>query len=575
METYMDRLSAWRTALAFSSEEERQALEKIAADPSLAEESFHRFLEFGTAGMRGTIGLGTNRMNIYMVRRATQGFAKYLNAAGLAKQGVAIAYDSRLYSDVFAKEVALILAKNGVKAYLYSTLHSVPQLSYTVLKLHCAGGIVITASHNPPEYNGYKVYGQDGGQLASEDAESVTKYIDGIEDYLSILPMSEEAALEEGLLVYIGEDIDKLYYQDVLALIQDKTSLAKQASSLKVVYTPLFGSGARPVTHLLNSMGIDLYVVSAQTEPNPAFPGLSAPNPENKESFILATRLANEVGADLILATDPDCDRLGVAVRNDEGDFAILSGNQIGCLLLEYLLRIRRPDFLGGEFAVRSIASTPMADKIAAHYGVEMRTVLTGFKYIAEQIKLSLQNGEGRFIFGFEESYGFLGGTFVRDKDAAMASVLLTEAACSYKNQGIGLYTALKHLYETYGYYAEKVLSLTLSGIHGIEKIGRAVESLRTNMPEQIAGFPVTTVSDFLINRKKCITTGEISPLSLPKTNMLIFDFPDGQVIFRPSGTEPKLKAYLSYVASSKAEGDAILKKLFQWAMDELQSRTE
>ncbi len=573
METYKKHVKEWQAAFASHTEEERQELEKLAKDPTQVQDSFYRFLEFGTAGMRGILGLGTNRMNTYTVRRATQGFAQYLLQSGHADGGVAIAYDSRQNSDVFAKEAALILAANRIKTFLYSTLHSVPQLSYTVLKLHCAGGIVITASHNPPEYNGYKVYGPDGGQLGTEDALHVTNCINAVKNYLALQPMSEQAALDTGLLTYIGPEIDAQYYKDVLSLVIDKEAVAEQAPALKVIYTPLFGSGNKPVTHLLRSMGVNISVLEAQAEPDPTFPGISAPNPENKEAFTLANREASREKADFVIATDPDCDRLGVAVKDENKEYTLLSGNQIGCILMDYILRMRKPQFTGGEFVVESIVSTPLADSIAQEYGVEMRHVLTGFKYIAEQINLSLTSGKGKFVFGFEESFGYLGGTFVRDKDAAMAAVLLSEAACSYKKQGLSLYGALNALYKKHGYYAEKVLSLTLSGMHGDEKIRRAVDSLRSDKPQSIIDSPVTAVSDFLTGIRET-TAGETSLLTLPKTNMLLFEFPNGRIIFRPSGTEPKLKAYITYVASDREKGEETVETLFNWAIDDLRLRT-
>ncbi|MBQ9941842.1 MAG: phospho-sugar mutase [Christensenellaceae bacterium] len=549
---YKEHLAQWTAAL--SGTEYAPEMEKLAADPALAEDSFYQFLEFGTAGMRGTLALGTNRMNIFTVRRATQGLAEYLKAAGKCEQGVCIAYDSRINSDVFAAETARVLATNGVKVYLYETLHSVPQLSFTILHLQCAAGVVITASHNPPEYNGYKVYGADGGQLATEDAATVTGFINKVEDYLTAVPMELSEAIEKGIVTMIGKEIDEAYFAKVKSLLIDPSVIASQADNLKVVYTPLYGTGNVPVCRLLSDIGIkNLQVVEEQRLPNGNFPGLSAPNPENREVFTKAFELANASGANMIIATDPDCDRMGVAVRTGSGEFVVLTGNQIGCILMDYILRAKKPAFTGDEFVVKSVVSTTMADAIAAYYGAEMRNVLTGFKFIAEQIKLSEQSGKGKFCFGFEESYGYLSGTFVRDKDAAMASMLLTEAACYYDAQGMTLYDALQALYARHGFFKEAVISLTLSGMEGIAKIKGAVEALRKDPPKAVGEFKFTTLSDFATGVKTDLSSGETAPIGLPATNMLYFEFDGGRMILRPSGTEPKLKAYVSVVNADEA----------------------
>ena len=560
---YMDHTatySYWKKALAgtvFSAE-----LSAMENDEEVMRDSFGADLEFGTAGMRGIIGMGTNRMNIFTVRRATQGLADYLNSVGKAGGGVAIAYDSRRMSDVFAKETALVLAANGVKVYLYDSLHSVPQLSYTILKLHCAAGVVITASHNPPEYNGYKVYGPDGGQVAVEAASVITSFINAVDDIFSIRPMPESEAGQNGLLRYIGQDIDDMYVSDVHSIIINKEIVEQERGSLKIVYTPLFGTGNVPVRRLLSKMGIqNLAVVEEQLMPNGDFPGLSAPNPENKEVFTLAFQKADEIGADMILATDPDCDRLGVAVRRGE-DWDILTGNQIGCILMDYILSARAARRKGDEFVVKSIVSTSMADAIAAHYGVEMRNVLTGFKFIAEQIQLAQESGKGTFCFGFEESYGFLCAPFVRDKDAAMASQMLTEAACYYHSKSMTLKDALDALYEKYGCFREKTISITLSGLAGIAKIKEAVAALREQPLASIDGRRFTSVSDFKTGIVKNLVTGTEQPTGLPAADMIIYGFDNGRMILRPSGTEPKLKCYLSFMSRDETEADAVLERL-------------
>lgn len=559
--SYKDTYAAWSAAL--KGTEYEGELAQIGADDALCEDSFYKPLEFGTAGMRGTIGLGTNRMNIFTVRQATKGLADYINEIGGADRGVAIAYDSRLYSDRFALETALVLCQNGVKVYLYECLHSVPQLSYAVLKLGCIAGVVITASHNPPQYNGYKVYGEDGGQLAVEDAATVTGYIEKSTDIFSVAPMEQKAAEEAGLLHFIGKEIDEQYYQDVLSVCINRSAIDAQKDSLNIVYTPLHGTGNIPVRTVLGRLGFQhLYVVKEQELPDPKFPTVSAPNPEDPAAFVLATELANQVGADMLLATDPDCDRLGVAVRQKDGSFQVLTGNQIGVLLLDYILSQKTGDRKGDEFVVKSIVSTEMADVIAARYGVELRRVLTGFKFIAEQIKLSERTGKGTFLFGFEESFGYLSGTFVRDKDACIAATLTTEMACYYAEKGMNLYDALCALYEKYGYFDEKVLSKTLAGKEGIAKIQGAVKTVRANAPKEIAGYPITAYADYLLQKQVNCATGEESAITLPQSDVLSYQIDGGSFILRPSGTEPKLKAYLSASGKTQAEADEKFDKL-------------
>ena len=523
------------------------------------ESCFGASLQFGTAGLRAVIGMGTNRMNIFTVRRSTQGLADYLNSVG-AKKGVAIAYDSRRMSDVFAKETALVLAANGIKAYLYSTLHSVPQLSFTILHLGLDAGVVITASHNPKQYNGYKVYGPDAAQIGVAPAAAVTKAIENTADYFDIKTMDEQTALDAGLLEYIGESMDEVYFGKVLSLL-DLNLIKQNADKLSIVYTPLFGSGFVPVTNILKRMGVTLYVVEEQSQPNSSFPGLSAPNPENAESFEKAIALAKEKDASLILATDPDCDRLGLAIREKNGGYQILSGNQIGCLLLDYVISKHSDSLRGDEFTVKSIVSSPMADVIAEQNGVEMRSVLTGFRFIGEQIRLAQESGKGKFLFGFEESYGYLAGTFVRDKDASIACALCVEMACYYHAKGMTPGDALDAMYEKYGYFAEKVISLTLDTLDGIARIKNAVNTLRENSPSCIASRTVLSLGDYL-NGTITKSDGAVLNTGLPETNMLIFELDGGRLILRPSGTEPKLKAYCSARGDSRESAEQYLGEL-------------
>lgn len=563
-------------AQALKGTEYEAEINAIGADEKLMEDSFYQNLEFGTAGMRGVIALGTNRMNVFTVRKATQGLANYINEIGGADRGVAIAYDSRKNSDVFAKETALVLCNNGIKVFLYDCLHSVPQLSYTILKLNCIAGVVITASHNPKIYNGYKAYGADGGQLAVEDAKTVTGYIEAIDDVFAVKGMDEKEALEKGLLKYIGDDVDQMYYKDVLTLVINKEVIDKQKDTLNVVYTPLHGSGNKPVRHVLGELGIKkLAVVKEQEMPDPEFPTVSAPNPEQPDAFRLAIPLANEVGANMILGTDPDCDRLGVVVRDDNNEFKVLTGNQIGCLLMDYILSQKQKDFCGDEFVVKSIVSTPMAVTIAKHYGVELRDVLTGFKFIAEQIKLSQQTGKGHFLFGFEESYGFLSGTFVRDKDACIGALMVTEMTCYYAEKGMTLYQALQALYAKYGYYKEKVLSKTLSGIEGIAKIKQAVETIRAEAPSKIGDFTVTAVRDYQLQKRTDLQTGAVTPIDLPQSNVIFFELGGDSFVLRPSGTEPKLKAYVTAAAATDAEAEEKFEKLLKTVSDLMDDLTK
>ena len=549
---YIQEFKKWQEKL----ENTPYASELASMTEAEKESCFGASLQFGTAGLRAVIGMG---MNIFTVRRSTQGLADYLNSVG-AKKGVAIAYDSRRMSDVFAKETALVLAANGIKAYLYSTLHSVPQLSFTILHLGLDAGVVITASHNPKQYNGYKVYGPDAAQIGVAPAAAVTKAIENTADYFDIKTMDEQTALDAGLLEYIGESMDEVYFGKVLSLL-DLNLIKQNADKLSIVYTPLFGSGFVPVTNILKRMGVTLYVVEEQSQPNSSFPGLSAPNPENAESFEKAIALAKEKDASLILATDPDCDRLGLAIREKNGGYQILSGNQIGCLLLDYVISKHSDSLRGDEFTVKSIVSSPMADVIAEQNGVEMRSVLTGFRFIGEQIRLAQESGKGKFLFGFEESYGYLAGTFVRDKDASIACALCVEMACYYHAKGMTPGDALDAMYEKYGYFAEKVISLTLDTLDGIARIKNAVNTLRENSPSCIASRTVLSLGDYL-NGTITKSDGAVLNTGLPETNMLIFELDGGRLILRPSGTEPKLKAYCSARGDSRESAEQYLGEL-------------
>lgn len=551
--SYKENYLAWLNNKALDGSL-RSQLEAIAGDEQEQEERFYTELEFGTAGIRGIIGAGTNRINVHVVRRATQGLADYLNTiAGAGERGVAIAYDSRHMSDVFARETALVLAKNGIKAYLYSTLHSVPQLSFTIRHLGCIAGVVITASHNPPEYNGYKVYWEHGGQVGPEQADEILKYIRRA-DYFAVQPMDEQAALDSGLLKMIGPEVDEEYYKATMSLRLAPEVTAARGGEMKLVYTPLHGSGCVPVKEILRRIGLgSVSVVKEQEEPDGSFPTVKAPNPEDPNAFTLAYELANKVGADLILGTDPDSDRLGAAVRKKDGRFAVLTGNQIGSILIHYILSTLKEQGRLPEngLVVKSIVSTMMADAICAHYGVEIRHVLTGFRFISEQIAECERTGDREFIFGFEESYGFLKGSFARDKDAICAAMMLAEAAVVYAGQGKNLYDVLQEMYAMYGYYGEAVKSYTLKGKEGIEKIGSAMEAMRGAPMDTVGGIKVLSFEDLKKGTVR-YNDGRVEQAKLPVSNVLRFFLEeDCWICVRPSGTEPKLKLYIGGKAES------------------------
>lgn len=538
----MDRSTyeSWKRALCGTEFED----ELIGLSGEALEDAFYGYLEFGTAGMRGKLGLGINRMNTFTVRRSTQGLANFIKAEGLSEKGVAIAYDSRNMSREFAYETACLLADNGIKVYLYETLHSVPQLSFTILELGCAAGVVITASHNPKEYNGYKVYGADGGQVAPADAEKITKYIEEVDDYLDI-KVSRDISGKENITL-IGEEIDNIYYEKLMGILSHKDALEKHAKELRVVYTPLHGAGNVPVRHMLNKIGIEqVFVVGEQEEPNGDFPTVLVPNPESRDSYRLAFELAKEKNANLIIATDPDSDRMGAAVLDSEENWHLLSGNEIGCLLMDHILSGKGRE---GGFVVDSVVSTLMADEVASRYGVPLTKVLTGFRFIAEQIKI---RPEEKFLFGFEESFGYLAGDFVRDKDGIQAAMLIAEAACAYMEKGMTLYDAVCAMYKNFGYYSDEVISITRSELGGMEKIKAAVAEMREHNPVEIGEYAVREVIDVEKSTVRNLLSGNIHRCSLPKSNVMIFMTSGGRVILRPSGTEPKLKVYLS----TKGEG--------------------
>ena len=516
-------------------------------------------LEFGTAGLRGVLGAGTNRMNIYMVRKATQGLANYLNKQG-GKKSVAISYDSRIKSDVFAREAARVLAGNGVKAYLYKELMPVPALSFATRHLHCDAGIMVTASHNPAKYNGYKAYGPDGCQMTSEAADAVYAEMQATDIFAGIRLADFDAALEQGGIEYIGQDTIEALYENIKAQ-SVRPGLCKTAG-LKLVYSPLNGSGLVPVTRVLGDIGItDITIVPEQQYPDGNFPTCPYPNPEIREALALGLALAEKSGADLMLATDPDADRVGIAVRCKDGSYQLLSGNEVGVLLLDYICKGRTENgtMPKAPVCVKSIVSTPLADVVAAHYGVECRNVLTGFKWIGDQIAGLEAAGEvERFIFGFEESYGYLSGGHVRDKDAVNATLLVCEAAAWYAQQGKTLLDAIEALYREFGYYRNALCSFAFEGESGMHTMQELMKKLRANAPEDIAGYKVESVVDY-----------DTDGTGLPRANVLEYHLDGGhKLMVRPSGTEPKIKVYLSAVGDSEAAADAVNAALAKAAAD-------
>ena len=537
-------------------------LESIRGDEKEIEDRFYTELSFGTAGMRGVLGMGMNRMNKYNVRRATKGLAGFLKEdPENAKRGVVIGYDSRNYSAEFAKDTALTLCAEGVPAFLFDALRPVPLLSYAVRHLNAAAGIVITASHNPPQYNGYKVYGDDGAQVGPEIAEGITRVIRATK-YTDCVLMDENEALEKGLLKIIGNaEVDDDYMVEEKTLVVQPEMLARVGRKLSIVYTPLHGSGNVPVRRVLKELGIEkLAVVTEQEKPDGNFSTLTcAPNPENPEAFTLAFQLAEKVGATVIFATDPDCDRLGVAVKDGKGEWHLLTGNQIGCVLLHYILSTRKRlgTLPANAAACKSIVSTSLANRICDSYGVKMFEVLTGFKFIGEKIQQFQDSGDYIFQFGFEESYGFLSSTFVRDKDGVNASLLVTEVAAACEEEGITLYDRMEQIFREYGYYVEKVVSTTLPGKDGLTKMKEIMAGLRENHPKEIGGMKVTAVRDYLKGERTA--DGKSEPTGLPASDVLYFELEGGcWVCVRPSGTEPKIKLYVNTNAKDREEANRL-----------------
>lgn len=540
-------------------------LESIKDDNDAIVDRFYRDLEFGTGGLRGVIGAGTNRMNIYTVRRATQGFADYLNQE-YTNPSVAISYDSRIKSDVFSKAAAEVLAANGIKVHIYSELMPTPCLSWATRALKCQGGIMVTASHNPAKYNGYKVYGEDGCQITLRGAEIILEKINSLDMFTGVKTSSFDEELAKGNISYIGQDVIEDFYKHVLAEGINTDLCA--SSGLKVVYTPLNGTGNKPVREILKRIGItDVTVVKEQENPDGNFTTCPYPNPEIREALEVGLRYCNEVKPDLLLATDPDCDRVGIAVPDGNGGYALFSGNEVGALLLEYICqqRIKKGTMPENPIAVKTIVTTDIVNLIGKEYGVEIINVLTGFKFIGEQIGLLEAKGEEkRYIWGFEESYGYLSGSYVRDKDAVDASMLICEMAAYYHTQGITLLQARENMYKKYGFFYQTLYSFTFEGASGMKKMADIMENLRNAHPTEIAGLKVIRFDDYKLSTSKNVVTGEVTELTLPKSNVLAFFLEGGsKVIVRPSGTEPKVKAYITSKQDTREEAEAIEQKIY------------
>lgn len=556
----------WLTDSYFD-EKTKKELRGIAEDDKEIEERFYRDLEFGTGGLRGIIGAGTNRMNIYTVRKATQGLANFIIRGQAQGKGVAIAYDSRNMSPEFAEEAALCLAANGIRAYIFPSLRPTPMLSFALRELGCTAGIVVTASHNPPEYNGYKVYWEDGAQITFPKDKEIIGEVNAITDYAQVRTTSREEAEKAGLYQVIGEEMDDKYIEALKKLVIHPEIIKEEAENLKIVYTPLHGTGNLPVRRVLRELGFtNVYVVKEQELPDGNFPTVSYPNPEDKNAFALALRLAKEVDADIVLATDPDADRLGVYAKDTKtGEYVSFTGNMSGMLILEYQLAQRKAlgKLPGNGAVVTTIVSGKMAGEITKDYQVELIETLTGFKYIGEQIKFFEQNHKYEYLFGYEESYGCLVGTHARDKDAVAAVMALCEAAAWCKHQGITLCGQMEKLYQKYGYYKEGLSTITLKGQEGIRKISKMMERIRSEVPEQIGGLKVIQFRDYREDMLVDYKNGTKSKTGLPASNVLYFELEEGVwCCIRPSGTEPKIKFYIGVCGSDG--NDAV------WKLDKI-----
>ncbi len=557
MTNYKDDFEYW---LSKVNDDEKAELQAVQNNDEQLKRRFAIPLEFGTAGMRGIIALGTSCLNRYTVRRATQGVANFIKQVGdnAITRGVVISYDTRNFSYEFALETASVLAYNGIKVYLYNDTHPVPMCSFAIRYLNAFAGIMITASHNPKEYNGYKVYGADGAQMSPEDTAVVVKYIDGIKDYFSVNSVqinakrSQIQAMDNELLqdniVVIGKGVEDAYFAELAKLSLSPDAVKQVASKIKIVYTPLHGSGYKPVTTILKQMNIPCNVVEEQKEPNGNFPTVAVPNPEQPDALKMGINLAKQLRSSIVIGTDPDADRMGVAIKDNNGEFVLLTGNQIGAMMMNYIL-MRRKDMgilPANGAVVKTIVTTNLADMIAQSYGMTVYNVLTGFKFIGEKIKEWESNGKHTFLFGYEESFGYLSGTHARDKDAVVSAMLFAEMACYYESKNIKLYDVLQNLYKKFGYFVEVSKSIAFGGINGMAEMKAVMDKLRSKPINNIAGLPVVKFMDFSKSESKNID-GSVEVIDLPKTNVLKFMLSEDEwCCVRPSGTEPKLKIYVS-----------------------------
>lgn len=561
MTSWMNTYEQWAN-FADLEENLKGQLKQLANDPVTLEDAFYAPLEFGTAGMRGILGPGINRMNIYTIRQATEGLARFMETQDEAtkKRGVAIAFDSRHFSREFALEAARTLAQHEIPSFVFDSLRPTPELSFAVRHLNTFTGIMITASHNPAEYNGYKIYGEDGGQMPPADAEAVTRFVRGVENSLEIPVLSEDEALAKKLITFIGEEVDQAYLEEVKTVTINQALIDEMGDDLKLVYTPLHGAGKMLGERALTQAGFKKFVIEpSQGQPDPNFSTVKSPNPEEASAFEYAIRLGEAEGADLLIATDPDADRLGAAIRMPDGQYQVLSGNQIGAILIHYILEAHRSaGTLPANAAVlKSIVSSELPTAIAESYGVKMLDVLTGFKFIAEKIQQFEEDHSQTFMFGFEESYGYLVKPFVRDKDAIQALVLFAEVAAYYKKQGQTLFDALQLIFEQYGYFAEKTISVTMSGQEGTAQIARLMKTFREKKPTEFARVAVIETEDFK-ELTKTTSSGEVEHLTTPPSDVLKYVLADESwIAVRPSGTEPKIKFYIGVKGDSQAEADA------------------
>lgn len=565
---YKETYNRWLSHPAVD-EDTKKELKAIEGNEAEIEERFYRDLEFGTAGMRGILGAGTNRINIYNVRQASAGVAQYVNSRGAdaARAGVLIGYDTRNFSRTFAEETAKVLTCAGVKTYLFPIVHSVPEVSFGIRELGCAAGVMITASHNPKEYNGYKVYGPDGGQLPPDAADVVVAAMESYDIFDDVKIMSLDEAKDRGLLEIISSDLDEKFLDVVQTQQQNPEAVTAVADTFKLIYTPFHGTGSRPIKEILKRMGFkNVLVVKEQDTEDGNFPTVKSPNPEDKEGFEIAIRMAKENNVDVIIGTDPDCDRVGIVVRDADGVYRTLTGNQTGALLVDYILRSKKEKGTLPEngVVIKTIVTTELAAAIAKSYGIEIMNVLTGFKYIGEKMTEFAEKKNHTYLIGFEESYGYLVGTHARDKDGVVATMLIAEMAAYYKTKGKSLYEALMDIYKTYGYYVEKTVSFTMPGKDGMEKMSKLLCDLRENPPVNAAGMDIVLYTDYQSQTVKD-TKGSVSSIKgLPKSNVLKYNLSDDKTYFivRPSGTEPKIKIYLGTFAESFETAEATIEKV-------------